>query len=308
VKHLTAKQLLALEIPGMYKIFNPSLCKFNDNFVICCRYSNKVLKNFFMYMYSNFDYQSHICFIVTDKQFNIKNIVFPKLQSNFLEDPRICFYNNLFFVSVTEFINKRSIFPSLYMFDTEFNFIRKVEYNWDTYYMYRESDMGKKIRFPRNQIEKNWCPFVFKQKMFIHTDSYPTWNVFVLNTDGNLQLFLSYDTTLFFNSTNMKLIRCSTSWVDFTETTLLCGLHTKKFSLQKFLPTMRSIFVEIDKVTFKPVRKTNVLCFDIKHHRRIQFLSGMESDENSIYITLGLGDYKFTVTKIPKNRIEQLLF
>lgn len=314
-KHISYKDVLTYEIPGNYKLFNPSICKYNDGYVMCVRYSNKIIKNIFLYLFSNIDCQSHICFIVLTKDMKIIKTIFPKMTSNSLEDPRICYYNNYFYVSITEFINKELIFPSLYIFDNSFNFVRKMVYNWNDYF--------ESAKIQPSLIQKNWCPFVYQSKLLIHTDSYPKWNVFGIKEtnynveedvhcilekkDMSLVNIVSYDTTNFFKDLNQKLIRCSTSWIDFSENTFLVGLHTKEFAIKNFLPTIRTILVEIDKQTFIPIRKTDVLCLDIINDARIQFLSGLESDNKNIYLTYGIGDYKTVIKRISKKRVLSLL-
>lgn len=297
--HILYKDLLSIEIPGNYKLFNPSICKYNDGYVLCSRYSNKIIKNIFLYMCSNIDYQSHICFIILDKNMKILKTIFPFMTCKFLEDPRICYYNNNFFVSITEFIDKTHIFPSLYMFDNNFNFIKRIDYNWDNYFYY--------IKQPRFMIQKNFCPFEISNKLAIHTDTFPTWNVFALS-DNTFTNIISYNTKEFFDDLNHDLIRCSTSWKDFSDNTFICGLHTKSFAINKFLPTIRTILVEIDKETLKPIRKTKVLCFDYINDSKIQFLSGLETDYTHVYLTFGIGDYKSVIKKLTKKNIEKLLY
>ena len=314
-KHISYKDILTYEIPGNYKLFNPSICKYNDGYVMCVRYSNKIIKNIFLYLHSNIDCQSHICFIILTKDMKIIKTIFPKMISNSLEDPRICYYNNYFYVSITEFINKQLIFPSLYIFDNSFNFVRKMIYNWNDYF--------ESTKIQPSLIQKNWCPFVYQSKLLIHTDAYPKWNVFGIKDssyndeedvhcilekkDMSLVNVVSHDTTNFFKDLNQKLIRCSTSWIDFSENTFLVGLHTKEFAIKKFLPTIRTILVEIDKQSFIPIRKTDVLCLDIINDARIQFLSGLESDDNYIYLTYGIGDYKTVIKRISKKHLNLIL-
>lgn len=301
-KHIIEKNILNIEIPGTYKLFNPSICKFEDGYILCARYSNKIIKNIFLYLYSNVEYRSTICFIILDNDLKIKKTVFPKMKSNFLEDPRITSFNDHLYVSITEFTDKKHIFPSMYIFDKNFILIRKIQYNWDLYY---------NIKYPNTKrcsiIQKNWCPFQYKNSLFIHTDSYPTWTVFKFE-DNIKPMVINIDTSTFFEDLNHKLVRCSTSWVDFSENTFLCGLHTKEFAFKQFLPTIRSVFVEIDKNTFNPIRKTKLLCLDFKNDSRIQFLSGMESDDLNIYIAYGIGDYKCQIKKISKKYINSLLY
>ena len=315
-KHISYKDILSYEIPGNYKLFNPSICKYGEGYVMCVRYSNKIIKNIFLYLYSNVECQSHICFIILTKDMKIIKTIFPKMSSNALEDPRICYYNDYFYVSITEFIAKELIFPSLYIFDNSFNFIRKLTYNWNEYF--------ESTKIQPSLIQKNWCPFVYKSKLLIHTDAYPKWNVFGIKEtnyngieddkncvlkrkDMKLVSIVSFNTTEFFKDSKQKLIRCSTSWIDFTKDTFLAGLHTKEFAIKKFLPTIRTILVEIDKETFIPIRKTSVLCLDHINDTRIQFLSGIESDDSYIYLTYGIGDYKTIIKKISKKRVLNLL-
>ena len=297
--HVICKDILNIEIPGTYKLFNPSICKYKDGYVICARYSNKVIKNIFLYMYSNLDYQSHICFIILSKNMEIQKTIFPKMQSKFLEDPRISFFNNKFYVSITEFISKKHIIPSLHVFDIEFNFINKIEYKWDEYF--------KQLNIEPSLIQKNLCPFSLNNNLVVHTDTYPTWNVFKVGSDNSFENVISFSTKSFFKDLNHNLIRCSTSWVNFSKDTFICGLHTKTFAIRQTLPTIRTILVEIDKKTLHPIKKTRVLCFDIINNARIQFLSGIESDDFNIYLTFGIGDYKIVVKKLTKKAVKRLL-
>lgn len=303
-KHIHNKNILKIEIPGSYKLFNPSLCKYNNNYIMCTRYCNNTAKNLFMYLTAKLHIESHISFIILNNSFNIKKIIFPKLNSNKLEDPRICFYKNNFYISITEFIDRNNIIPKLYIFDNNFNFIKHIEYNWQQYF---EQTKKKKI-----MIQKNFCPFVLNDNLLVHTDSYPIWNVFKIDTitkdSMSFNNIISYDTTSFFKDLNQKIIRCSTSWVNFSKNTLLVGLHTKEFDYFGKIPTIRSILVEVDKNSLKPLRKTNLLCFDFYKHTRIQFLSGLEIDDFYIYLTFGFGDYKVIVKKLTKIHVNNLLY
>ena len=118
-------------------------------------------------------------------------------------------------------------------------------------------------------------------------------------------LVASADTRAFFNDSNQKIVRCSTSWIPFRAGTMLCGLHTKEFCGP--FPTIRSILVEVDATTFLPIRKTSVLCFSSNSHERIQFLSGLAADDMNIYLTLGVGDHSGVVERLPKTTVERML-
>jgi hypothetical protein len=318
-KHISQSNILSIDLPGTYKIYNPSICKYESGYVLCCRYSNMIDNNLYMYLYNNLKvvingnrlnsgYDSKICFIILDNKFKIRLTIFPEISGKqLLEDPRIIYYRDLFFVSVT-IITKNNVYPCMYIFNKDFSLLRKVDYDWKQY----KNVKAYIYSFP--EINKNWCPFSYRNRLFIHTDSYPEWNVFEISLNKDMSIMnmknilVNYDTSVFFKDLNQSIVRCSTSWIDFTENTFLCGLHTKECRIKKLLPTIRSIFVEIDKNTFKPIRKTKVLCFDFKNDSRIQFLSGMEVDDYNIYITFGVGDYKFEVKKISKRYVKSLLY
>ena len=277
--HINYKNMLVLEINGFYKIFNPSIVKYKNNYLMCARYSNRTIKNIFMCLHSGINYESHICFILLSSKMEIKKIIFPTLRCKYLEDPRIYIYKNLILVSITEFNSKKNIYPALYIFNNNFSLIKRIEYNRDMYI----ND------FP---IQKNWCLFSNEKYLFLHTDSYPLWNVYKINyNNGNMYKYLSYDTSVFFKNCKESIIRCSTSWKNFDNKTYICGLHTKSFLLGK-IPTIRTILVLIDNKTLIPIKKTVVFCVDIKSDTRIQFLSGLETDSENVYLTYGIGDYK----------------
>ena len=293
-KHISSKNMLTLEIDGFYKIFNPSIVKYNDGYIMCVRYSNRTIKNIFMCLHSNLNYESHIGFVLLSSNMQIKKFIFPNLENKYLEDPRIFIYQDLILVSITEFNSEKNIYPALYIFDNNFSLIRRVEYNRDMY----------SNNFP---IQKNWCLFSNNNNLLIHTDSYPIWNVYMLNhTDGNLQQHISFDSTIFFKDCKEKLIRCSTSWKSFDKNTYICGLHTKSFFAGK-IPTIRTILVQIDKKTLIPIKKTPTFCIDVKYDTRIQFLSGLEIDSKYVYLTYGIGNYKIEIKRITKLHILSLL-
>jgi hypothetical protein len=292
--HVLSKKMLLWEINGTHKMFNPSITKYGENYVMCTRYSNKTVKNIFLYMFSELQYQSYICIVLLSPTMKIKKVVFPQLNDVPLEDPRIHYHNNKFYVSITEFNSKKDIFPTLYILNTNFDLIKRVEYNRSDYFAHTK---------PSN-IQKNWCPFSHNKKLFLHTDTYPIWRVFEISDMGRMTKVFEIDTTLFFQSSKQKIIRCSTSWKSFTKNTYICGLHTKQFC--GIFPTIRTILVEIDKKTLKPLRKTPVFCVDINNDTRIQFLSGLETDDSNVYLSYGIGDYKSEIKRFTKQHILNL--
>jgi hypothetical protein len=296
-KHILSPTVLDLEISGLYKLFNPSITRYDDGYMMCVRYSNKTIKNLFMYMYSELEYKSFICFIKLDFDMKIKNIVFPILKDIPLEDPRISYNEGKFYVSITEFNSRKDIHPALYIFNKDLQLLTILNYNKNDYHILNKP----------SHIQKNWCPFFVNNIMYLHTDTYPNWNVYKINSQGNMVNIINYDSKRFFHNCKTKFLRCSTSWKSFSQNTYICGLHTKDFTCHKFLPTIRTVLVEIDKNTLLPIRKTPIFCIDNKDDTRVQFLSGIEVDDYYVYLTYGIGDYKIFIKKISKNHISNLL-
>lgn len=296
--HIAARTMLDYEFKGQeYKLFNPSLTKTPEGYVMCLRYCNNTLKNMFFYLSGKKDYQSHICIAKLTPKFQIDKMTFLNIKGPPLEDPRIHYHDGKHYISVTEFIGKKNIFPALYILDDAFNVLHRLDYNRDDYF-----GSNEKKQF----IQKNWCPFTRENELLLHTDTFPTWKVFRIGDGGSMMPMVSFDSREFFKPfPKQPHIRCSTSWKSFTDTTYICGLHTKQFC--SILPTIRTILVEIDKKTLKPIRSTDVFCVDNKNHVRIQFLSGLETDDMFVYLTFGIGDYKTKVIRMTKKYVSRLL-
>ncbi len=277
------KDILDTEINGFFKMFNPSITRHKEGYILCSRYSNRTMKNLLSYFYGKLYSESHIMLTFLDSNMKIQKIIAPNFNNIYsLEDPRICIYNDIVLISATEFKDEKNIYPVLY---TQGDTLEKI-----TYTGYHS----------KSKIQKNWCPFSHEGSVYLHTDTYPYWYVYKINpkTGEMNQISKTYTEKFFRNikkDFGTKLIRCSTSWKSFTEYTFLCGIHIKQFS--GILPTIRTILVEVDKRTFQPIRKTSVLCLD-KENSRIQFLSGLEVDDTHIYLSYGIGDYKTVVSKI----------
>jgi hypothetical protein len=318
--HPKYKNLLEFETPGNYKIFNPSICKYKEGFVLCCRYTNRVVTDPVLLILSTPCYKSHVCFMVLDSKFNIIQTIFPGIKvKRKLEDPRMIFYNNKFYVSIVEnyYGFGYIVLPAMYVFDENFKHLYTLRYNWKQYFKIRYPEAGNSEKDPMKTLpvmQKNWCPFVYQNKMYIHTDTYPQWNVFLLE-ERNKRLDMipvcSFSSVNFFKELNHRLIRCSTSFVSFTENTFLVGLHTKKLSIS--VPIFRSVLVEVDKKTMLPIRKTKVLCFDkgashfSEGEAKIQFLSGLETDKDRVILSFGIGDYKTVVKTVNKADVDRML-
>jgi len=292
-KHINYKNMLVWETSGTYKMFNPSIVKYKNEYLMCVRYSNRILKNFLLWTNGCLFYKSYICFVILSSNMDIKRVIFPHLEHKYLEDPRVHIHDDLIFVSVVEFNSNIDIYPVLYIFNNDFSLKKRIEFN-------------RKMYFNKYPVQKNWCLFSNKKNMFIHTDSYPIWNVYKIDyNNGNLYKHISINTSIFFKDSNESIIRCSTSWKSFDKHNYICGLHTKSYVLHK-LATIRTILVLINKKTLIPIKKTEVLCVDVKYDTRIQFLSGLETDKKNIYLTYGIGDYKVEIKRIPKYYILSL--
>jgi predicted GH43/DUF377 family glycosyl hydrolase len=226
------------------------------------------------------------------KDFKIKKIVRPIIDNIKLEDPRLIESNNKYYIVCTEYINSTYKPPVILLFDKNLNYINKIYFNLSNYK-------------PKNLFNRNWCPFIHNGAIFVHTDSYPLWNVYKIDLDnGEMYEVISEDVREFFNVKGY--LRCSTSWKKFEHNTYICGLHIKILSMSK-IPCYRTILVEIDMNTLKPIKKTNEFCIDTEDHSRIQFLSGLEIKDNYVILSYGIGDYKLVIQKISKIRLRKLL-
>lgn len=298
--HLQAREKFRIEIDGLYKLINPSITYNNGLYLISARYTNATMKNLAMYLYQKFDYNSYIGFAVMNNSFGIKKLTFPNFGSQYpLEDPRIAIYKigstTSIYVSVTEIKSPKKIFPVLFELNSNMEVVRRIEYNKSSYK-------------DKHSIQKNWCPFQHEEKLLVHTNAYPTWDVYDVDTKtGVMNMLTSYPRLFESITCKNTYIRCSTSWKKFTDLTYLCGLHIKTYDniLHKFA-IIRSMLVEVDSKTLCPIRRTDTFCIDNDHHP-IQFLSGLEIDEDNVLMTFGLGDYQSVLYSISKIRINKIL-
>lgn len=295
-KHIIYRVMLEYEFKGQeYKLFNPSLTKTHEGYIMCLRYCNNILKNLYFYLYGKKNCKSHIAVAKLSPTFEIEKLTFLNIKGHPLEDPRIEYNDGKYYISITEFIDKKNIFPSLYVLDDSFNVLQRIEYNKQDYF-----GLNKK-----QYIQKNWCPFIRGKELLLHTDTFPEWKVFSVRNTGSMSRIVSFDSREFFKPYIQQThIRCSTSWKSFTKETYICGIHTKQFC--GILPTIRSILVEIDKITLLPIRSSDVFCVD-SNHVRIQFLSGLETDDMFVYLAFGIGDYKTKIIRLAKTYVSKLL-
>lgn len=295
--------------------FNPSIIALNDGrYLMVVRRSNIHSDNISHLIYnanvSSINKKSKLVFVILDKDFNIistKDSIPSNTDINY-EDGRLFSFNNLFYISAVHYIPDQRIFPVLLEFDNNFNYIRRIDY------LIQPS--GKEVdRF--SSIQKNWYPFAHNGKLLIHTDSYPIWRVRQVTIDGSnyayVRTILEHNVSDIFSSVEYPLLRCSTSWINFTNTfnniptrqspqgSYLACLHTKTK-----IGTIRTLFVEIDKESLLPIRKSKLLCLD-HNHARLQFTSGLTRCNNDIIISYGLCDTKYAVKVLPYDYIRKLL-
>jgi len=222
---------------------------------------------------------SLVGFVNFDTKFKVRNIIFPNFKTVFpIEDPRIFTYMGNIFCSVTK-VTKNKIYPCLYRLDNKFNVDKIINY---------------KGYISRNKTQKNWCPFVVNKELYIHTDCYPIWTVYKLDSvTGIMRPFISKK--VFKEPGKNSYIRCSTSWKIYNISKLICVIHIKYYDpLFKKLAIIKSLLVEICSLTFLPYRHSKIFCCDKEHHP-INFISGLEISNGNIILSSGIGDYKFSI-------------
>jgi predicted GH43/DUF377 family glycosyl hydrolase len=281
------------EFDSNYKIINPSICKFNNNFILAFRFTNATYKNIALYLHHKLNYNSYLGIFILDNKYKIEKTIFPYTSSKYpIEDPRIIIFNEKIYISVTEMINSKYIYPYLLEYDLNLNFLRRIDY---------------KNYFSKNKIQKNWCPFINNNRLLLHTDSYPEWIIYEIDLiDGSLKEIVRKNINIISLDKNSYL-RCSTSW-KIINNKYICGLHIKEYDkiIGRF-GKIRTILLELDVETLLPIKKTDILCIDKYNHHLIQFLSGLEINNNDIILTYGLGDYKIKISTIPFNRLYKML-
>uniref|UniRef100_A0A6C0EMQ3 Uncharacterized protein n=1 Tax=viral metagenome TaxID=1070528 RepID=A0A6C0EMQ3_9ZZZZ len=291
VKHPVMHSVYRLDFNSFHNVFNPSILRRENKMICCSRVSTLSQRNLLININGKLNYDSFLIFVEVVGSDTCK-VVYPSHPhlNGKLEDPRFVLYNGEYIVSATEFVDWRYIFPTMYIYDTNYNFVRRVDYVKKDYF-------GTS---PIKTIQKNWCPFVHQGRVLSHTDSYPNWKVFQIDTNtGNMLKLVNYDTSKLFHVPKNAFLRCSTSWVRYDATHYICGLHSKT---KGRIPSIRSCLVLIDHQTLLPTAYTDYLCFE-KKHNRIQFLSGIECDDFYVYVAYGLDDAEICVKKIAKYRL-----
>lgn len=290
--HMRARKIFNKEYNGNYKLFNPSITHYKGQFLLSARNSNATMKNLWMYITHRFDYNSSIWLLLLNNKFEVKQTVIPTFIGSYpLEDPRIIIVKDKIIISATEVISSKKIYPVLFHLDSDMNVTKRVEYLRSSYHN-------------TSSIQKNWCPFLHKGSVFLHTDADP-WCVYSLDIDtGSIQKIVEKKC---FKQGKRTYVRCSTSWKEFNTNTYICGVHVKTYDpIFNKLAIIRSVLVEIDKESLIPLRMTGAFCLDRDHHP-IQFLSGLEVINDNIILSFGLGDYQSTLYSISKNRIDKMM-
>jgi len=277
-KHVRLRKLFSYENPSWSKFFNPSLLKTDQGYLCCVRNSTVTSKHFAAELYGQFCKNSNIVFMELSNNFKISRII-NQPSTIPIEDPRIIQHNHHYYIFCTENTGK-SFHPILLIYTKQYQLQQKIAFD-----------------YPNN---KNWCPFVHDNKLYVHTDSYPRWKVALL-TDNKLETVLDIEST--FQVPPNLYLRCSTSWKEYDADTYICGLHTKS---QDFSKKIRTALVLIDKKTFKPLKYTEFFCIE-NSHNRVQFLSGLESDSDKILLSYGIGNFRTDIYSISKHKLNQLL-
>jgi hypothetical protein len=227
-----------------------------------------------------FNYKSDIFFINIENKNNYK-ITYNHTDSKIgLEDPRMIKYNDGYLICLTEcdhkILGEKTIKPVIHTYDMNYNLLRKIHFKNDV------------------TGNKNWCPFIHNEKIMIHTHTYPIWKVIKINE----KVVVEQNVEKMFKIKNMFL-RCSTSWKPFNDKYYICGLHTKTYG---FYPTIRSMLVLINRISLLPEKYTEIFCMG-DNHERIQFLSGLETDDFYVYLAYGVSDWKMVIKRIAKYRL-----
>lgn len=287
---LKGKDIFTLKFPWLYNVFNPSIHLQDGRFSIVLRCSTLTQKNLYNHLYGEEKYTSFLMFSELNRN-GQRKLVYPYenfLQGNW-EDPRMVRFGDYYYVSATEFNGFGNIFPVLLKYSLNYDFIEKLEYNRKDYF-------GTNGSVP--SIQKNWCPFLYRNQLYLHTDSFPVWKVFkcqIENSSVRLKLITEKRIPILSLEEQKQLyLRCSTSWKKYDKKTYICGLHTKT---KGRIPTIRSILVLIDKKTLLPIKRTDIFSFLGK---RIEFLSGLETDLDNVYLSYGVNDSEARIRKIEK--------
>lgn len=263
--------------------YNPSI----SNNIIAIRYCNQEFNNIIFSYIKNFIFKTHKNLINNILIYDNKNRINLNLS---LEDPRIFYHNNKYYIIAIDSnkfykINKRNYIPNLIKLDRNLNIINIQQFDI--------SEFKKPVK------QKNWNLFKDKHdNILMITDVYPKMIIKKVNLENtNILTKVEHDTSNFFPEIYKKaFIRCSTNFIPWKDNQLICILHLKK------LVYIRSFFFTIeDTYPYRPIKYSKIYHF---FNERIEFASGIQWRNDKILVGLGVNDYKGYVTEIDPNDIE----
>ena len=254
--------------------FNPSITLDKNNLVVVTRKSNKCVYNAF-YMFLNTitnifsDFDEDIIIYSENKRISL-NIP--------LEDPRIYLHQNKYYILAT-YAKDEDMYQRFLILNKDFEVNVIKDFNF--------SQFNKPLK------QKNWNFFAdLQENLLLLTDIHPKLIIRKVNIDtGDLYTIIEHDTTKLFSDIDVSFIRCSTSFIKYTETTLLCAIHVKNI-----LGSIKTMFLEIEgNYPYKPLWHSKIYSF---FDHRVEFTSGLLKDNNNLLLSLGVGDYQGYVIKI----------
>lgn len=292
-KHIPTVTVFSHEDNHPYlSYFNPSMIPFANGYLIAVRRSAWNNRHLWALLQRSFlPNRSYLEFFHVDAKFRLLSRTKPYLgdQSYIVEDPRICRWNDKIYVVAT--LVTEDIFPVLLEFNSSLQLLRRIKID------------SSSFRHGSRITEKNWCPFIVNDQLYLHTDTAPIWRIRRLDPEtGEISTVVEWDSRSFFREIP-GFVRCSTSLIPYTDTTYLCGVHTHVKHGRKV--EYRTILIEVDKTSLIPLRRTKPLCLR-KDHTLIQFLSGLLVMSNQVVLGIGVGNYRFELHQVDRHYLESI--
>lgn len=284
VLHLTTCRVTHLSGDTIYEkddVFNPSM----DNSHIAVRRAYTALA-FVSAVEKHFDMKpsegslvdltpySTAYYYSTIDVYNSKGLQVIKGKEDWsVEDPRMILVDGDYLICLTAFDGQKKFHPVYY-------------YRKEMHEYIMEDGM------PAQSGNKNWCPFLDEQgRVCIHTDASPVWKVYTLDVPtGRMTPLVA--TKL---ETGETKLRCSTTWRSFSEKEYLVGLHVAKRG------QYYSVLALVNKKTLLPVVVGRSFCNGT--HERIQFLSGLDVDDEYVYLGYGIADKKAVIQRVRRDDV-----
>lgn len=189
-----------------------------------------------------------------------------------VEDPRMILVDGDYLICLTAFDGQKKFHPVYY-------------YRKEMHEYIMEDGL------PAQSGNKNWCPFLDEQgRVCIHTDASPVWKVYTLDVStGRMTPLVASEWKSDSN------LRCSTTWRSFSKKDYLVGLHVAKRG------QYYSVLALVNKKTLLPVVVGRPFCNGT--HARIQFLSGLDVDDEYVYLGYGIGDQKAIIQRVRRDDV-----